>query len=144
MILIRNQGRVIQISSENVKISGLFQPYPSTKIALESLSIAARQELSLVGVKLIIIRPGAMETDLLHWDEPQSEVYQSYLKKFFKTAQERMDRIVQPEQVSAMILKAANSKKPALIYNINHNRWLGVFSSLPQRWIDQLVVKMLK
>ena len=142
--LISNKGRVIQISSENVKLSGPFQPYPSSKIALESLSVGARQELELVGVKLIIVRPGAIDTALLKWNSPQSETYNQFLKKFLSQAKDKMSSIAEPGSIARVVLKAATTTKPKKIYNVNHNGWLSLFSKLPQGLQERIIIKMLK
>ena len=141
--LVANQGRVIQISSENVKLSGLFQPYPSSKIALESLSTAARQELKLLGVKLIMIRPGAIKTELLEWNHPQSNTYRHYVDRFIRQANSKMSGSIPPEKVADLVHIAATTRKPKKIYNINHNRWLSVFSLLPGSLRDKIVTKMV-
>ena len=141
--LTKNQGRVIQISSENVKLNGLFQPYPSSKIALEALSEGARQELSLMGISLCIIRPGAIKTDLLDWSTPISPVYQSYINRLVSQANERMGKVIAPEKVASLIYEVAKSKRPQYIYSINHNRFLAMFSRLPFRWRDRIVKSMI-
>lgn len=142
--LISNKGRVIQISSENVKMSGLFQPYPSSKIALESLSTAARQELALMDVELIIIRPGAINTRLLEWQTPVTSVYGPFLDKFMKQAKDKMRTIVAPEKVAALVMKSATASNPKRMYSINHNPWLGLFSRLPYGWQEKIILRMLK
>jgi NAD(P)-dependent dehydrogenase (short-subunit alcohol dehydrogenase family) len=137
------KGRVIQISSENVKLNGLFQPYPSAKIALEALSEGARQELKLLGVSLSIVRPGAIQTNLLNWKKPVSTVYQKYIERLITQARARMSRVVSPDEVAELVLKVAKSGKPRHIYSINHNLWLAIFSKLPRRIRDRIVQSMI-
>ena len=63
-LLIESKGRVVNISSESAPLRTPFQSYASSKMALEALSDAMRRELSLVGVHLAIVRPGAIKTEL--------------------------------------------------------------------------------
>ena len=109
--LIKHKGRVIQISSDNVRLSGAFQPYASSKIAMESLSVAMRQELDLHGVKLVLIRPGAIRTNLLN-EVDQAElsnknsIYKAQFTKFRTLAGKEVGRITKPEKVAQLVIKA--------------------------------------
>ena len=61
-LLLKAKGKIITISSESVRIPGAFQPYQVSKIALEGIHKTLRQELLIKGVRMIIIRPGAINT----------------------------------------------------------------------------------
>lgn len=146
--LIENKGRVVQISSDNIRLSGLFQPYASSKIAMESLSIAMRQELALFGVKLILIRPGAINTDLLSEVKQldtiaDSSVYKKEFTHFTEIAQKEVGRSIEPSKVAKVVMKAITSKRPRLIYSINKNARISFLVKFPHRWIDCLVKKMI-
>ena len=60
--LIISRGRFIVVSSESVKFPALFQPYMISKIALEAFAITVRQEMALKGVRVVIVRPGAVNS----------------------------------------------------------------------------------
>jgi NAD(P)-dependent dehydrogenase (short-subunit alcohol dehydrogenase family) len=146
--LVQNKGRVIQISSDNVRLSGLFQPYATTKIALESFSIAMRQELGLFNVDLVLIRPGAINTGLLHAvasaEIPDTNsIYKEYFQKFTGIAQKEVGRTVEPSKVARLVMKALAVKKPKRIYSINKNAKISFLAKFPQRWIDYLVRKSI-
>jgi NAD(P)-dependent dehydrogenase (short-subunit alcohol dehydrogenase family) len=64
-LLINSSGRLIVISSESYKVPSPFQPYAVSKQALESLYKAIKIELSVKGVRSILIRPGAIKTRIL-------------------------------------------------------------------------------
>jgi NAD(P)-dependent dehydrogenase (short-subunit alcohol dehydrogenase family) len=147
--LIKTGGRVIQISSHGVNFPTLFQPYPASKIALEALSVSMRQELGLVGVDLVLIRSGAINTPLLNdVNIPDTVIeksrYAKYLKKFIGIAQKDVGRMVEPDTVAKLVRKAIMVSKPKKIYRINSNRTIFFMSLLPQKWIDLLVQKMVK
>ncbi len=142
--LMDNKGRVIQISSDNVRLSGLFQPYASTKIALESFSIAMRQELSLYGVDLVLIRPGAMKTRLLNEVESakipnENSPYKKHFAKFIEMAQKEVGRTIDPAKAAKLVMRALMTKHPKQIYSINKNAKISFLVKFPQKWIDLII-----
>jgi NAD(P)-dependent dehydrogenase (short-subunit alcohol dehydrogenase family) len=144
--LIENKGRVVQISSDNVRLSGLFQPYASSKIALESLSVGMRQELGLQDIKLILIRPGAIKTDLLNEVEravnpARNSAYNDTFARFREIAKKEVGRTVEPSKVATLVLKALLAKNPKLAYSINKNAKISFLVKFPRRWIDYLMKK---
>ena len=146
--LIENKGRVVQISSDNVRLSGLFQPYASSKIALESLSVAMRQELSLHDVKLILIRPGGIKTNLLEEVKlaesiNESSIYKEQFTKFIDIAQKEVGKTIEPGKVAKLVMKALNSKNPKLAYSINKNAKISFLVKFPQKWIDLIIKKTI-
>jgi len=146
--LIQTKGRVVQISSVSVKLPLLFMPYPNSKIALEAFSTSMRQELSLHGVKLITIRPGAMDTNLISGmksiQNPIKESrYKSSFDNFTKMAQKDVGKMVHPDRVAKLIHKALVSKNPKLIYSINKNLKIGFMLLFPLRLKDFLITKFV-
>lgn len=147
--LMENKGKVIQISSVSVKLPIFFMPYPNTKIALEAFSTSARQELKIVGVDLIIIRPGAMRTNLLEYMKDiqnpiQHSSYQKEFSKFTSLAKKEVGKIVEPEKVAQLIYKAIQSKNPKRIYSINKNRMIGLVLLFPLWLRDRLILRQVR
>jgi short-subunit dehydrogenase len=147
--LIKTGGRVIQISSHGVNFPTLFQPYPASKIALEALSVSMRQELGLVGVDLVLIRSGAINTPLLNdVNIPDTVIeksrYAEYLKKFIGIAQKDIGKTVEAEAVANIVRRALTAGKPRRIYKINPNRTITLMSSFPQWLIDILIRRSVK
>ena len=147
--LIKTGGRVIQISSHGVNFPTLFQPYPASKIALEALSVSMRQELGLVGVDLVLIRSGAINTPLLNdVNIPDTVIeksrYAKYLKKFIGIAQKDVGKTVEAEAVANIVRRALTAGKPRRIYKINPNRTITLMSSFPQWLIDILIRRSVK
>ena len=147
--LIKNKGRVIQISSVSVKLPTLFQPYPNSKITLEAFSTSMRQELALMGVDLILIRPGAINTnitsDMKSIVNPiEHSKYASYFDTFTKMAFSGIGKMVEPTQVAELVKKALTAKKPKKVYSINSNAKITLFTLFPQKWRDSLIIGALK
>lgn len=147
--LIKSKGRVIVVSSESYKIQALFQPYMISKAVLEAYCRVARQELALKGVKLTVIRPGAIRTPLLNWmsfrgSPGQYPVFDQEFNLSRKKSIELAGRISSPEKVAAKIIQASTVCKPKRIYRINNNPFLTLVSLLPAGIIDRLIVRMFK
>ncbi|MFO7615489.1 MAG: SDR family oxidoreductase [Bacteroidales bacterium] len=146
--LIRSQGKVIIVSSESYKIQALFQPYMISKAALEAYCRVAWQELSMKGVRLSVIRPGAIDTPLLKWMKKESIGQDPLFQKEFEAALHDSKRFVgkisDPERVAALILKIALARKPRRFYRINNNPLLSIIGFFPTALIDFLIVKKIK
>lgn len=147
--LIETKGRVVQISSVSVKLPILFMPYANTKVALEAFSTSMRQELLIHGVKLILIRPGAMNTDLIHSmkniQNPNSDsTYSKEFDQFMHIAQKDVGKMVSPSKVAKLIYKSLTAKKPKKIYSINKNRKIGIVLLFPIWLRDKLIVSQVK
>lgn len=148
-LLLESNGRLIVISSESYKVPAPFQPYAVSKQALESLYSAIKIELSLKGIKCILIRPGAIQTKIL--DETlqfQKDLNGSYYKtefdRFIGTVPNYINRILNPHKVAQVILKAGTTGKPKHIYSINHNPLVTILSNIPNRLKNYIIQKKLK
>lgn len=147
--LIKNQGRVLVISSESYKIQAMFQPYMISKASLEAYCAVARQELSLKGVRLSVIRPGAIRTPLLKWMDSNEfasdyTVFKSELVKSWMKSLKMVGKLTPPEVVARKIFHAAIARKPKRVYLVNNNLLLTLVSLLPKRFLDYLMVRMFR
>lgn len=147
--LIKNKGRVIQISSVSVNLPTLFQPYPNSKISLEAFSTSMRQELALVGVDLVLIRPGAINTNLTAEMKSipnpiKKSHYASYFSTFTKMAFSGVGKMVEPAKVSILVNKALMAKEPKQVYSINSNVKISMLTLFPKKWRDAMIIRALK
>ena len=146
--LIENKGRVVQISSESVRLPAAFHPYAASKIAQEALSVSLRNELALKDVRLSIIRPGAINTpfleDLMAMKERIGNgIYKEYLEKFSDKAPTQIHNITTPDKVAKVVLEALTSKRPKRYYRVNNNPKLRIAALLPHSVRDFFMRKML-
>jgi len=148
--LIRNRGRVLVISSESYKIQAMFQPYMISKASLEAYCAVARQELALKGVKLSVIRPGAIQTPLLKWMDSNEfsttgyPVFESEMQKSWTKSLKMVGKLTPPEIVARKIFQAAIARKPKRVYLVNNNLLLILVSLLPKRFLDNLMIRMFR
>ncbi|WP_433437193.1 SDR family oxidoreductase [Nonomuraea sp. CA-141351] len=63
--LLRHCGRVVNISSVGGRVAmATFGPYAGTKFALEAVSDALRREVTPHGVRVVVVEPGGVRTEM--------------------------------------------------------------------------------
>lgn len=145
------RGRIIIITSE---VAG-FDPMPFnglynvTKTALDSYAQALRQELNLIGQRVITIRPGAVKTPLCDTSVKATQqladttvLYRKQAGRFAGIAAMFMGTPIRPEALADLIYKATLSKHPRLIYQKHRNIGLVLLSLLPKR-LQCAVIRLL-
>ena len=149
--LLKKDGRIIIVTSEvaafdPMPFNGL---YSVTKTALDTYAQALRQELNLIGQKVITIRPGAVQTALSIGSVKATEqlanstvLYEKQAKRFCGLAVKFMGTPIAPERLAALIYKATTAKHPKLIYQKNRHIGLILLNILPKR-LQCAVIKFL-
>ena len=142
--LIEMQGRVIQVSSDSVRLPIPFYTYPASKVAQEAFSVSMRRELQLHGVKLVIVRPGAMQTPFLEAmksikNEVEDSRYRQWFETFATLSRESVGRRLDPAVVAKLIMHMITVKNPRLVYAINKNRKISFFRVFPEKLKDRLI-----
>ena len=144
-------GRIIIVTSE---VAG-FDPMPFNglynvaKTALDSYAQALRQELNLIGQRVVTIRPGAVETPLSSGSMTATQtladttaLYAKQAKNFAGLAAKFMGTPIKPEILAALIYKATTARHPKLIYKKHQNTGLVLLNTLPKR-LQCAVIKLL-
>lgn len=151
--MLNKNGRIIIVTSEVANLNpmpfnGL---YNISKTALDVYSQALRQELNLLGQKVITIRPGAIETPLSNGALNDTEklaqktvLYQKQTHNFLKLTLKFMGKAEKPEKLAKLIFKAATKKHPKIVYKINYNLWLILLNILPIRLQCRIIKLLLK
>ena len=149
----QQSGTIVMISS----ISGR-TPFPgvgsyaASKFALEGWSEALRMELKSLGIHVVLVEPGAFETDIwtrnvtvnertLSGQSPNKE----RSERFVKSVQEDTKK-AHPKPVVDLLLKIANSKKPRARYVVGKDAKmaLALRSILPASTFERMLIKMSK
>ena len=148
---LKEKGRIIVVTSEVATLDPLpFNGlYSVTKTALESYAQALRQELNLLGQKVITVRPGAVETPLCSGSVEDTKLlaentrlYEHHARKFSSIAAKFMGRPIAPERLAALLYKAVTKKHPHLSYKKHRNPGLVLLNLLPKR-LQCTIVKLL-
>ncbi len=144
-------GRIIIITSE---VAG-FDPMPFnglynvSKTALECYAQALRQELNLIGQRVITVRPGAVKTPLADGSiratealAERTQLYKKGAKRFSCIASKFMGKPIEPRKLAALVYKAACARHPKLVYKKHQNAGLVLLNLLPLR-LQCAIIKLL-
>lgn len=147
-LLLPARGRIVTISSESVKFPSLFQPYQATKIALEAFHRTISQELYLKGIRMALVRPGAIRTRMTeqveHLVNPvQDSIFRKEFTRFAAMAPGFRGRLLPPEKAAAKIYKKVTRPNLRLVYRINNNPILSLIAVIPDRCVMRLLKSML-
>lgn len=144
-------GKIIIITSE---VAG-FDPMPfnglytASKAALESYAQALRQELNLIGQRVVTIRPGAVATPLAGGSvtatarlAERTELYKKGAGRFSRIAAKFMGTPIAPEKLAALVYRVARKKRPKPVYKKHQNAGLWLLNLLPLR-LQCAIIKLL-
>jgi NAD(P)-dependent dehydrogenase (short-subunit alcohol dehydrogenase family) len=152
--LIADHGRVINISSAGGKIAmPSFGAYSGAKFAIEAASDSLRREVAHVGVKVAVIIPGAVLTNLSErgiatadrlteaMTTDQRARYDTLMKAFRAQAESFTRDGLPAEKVAAVISRAITSSRPRTRYTVGRDAatmsWL--VRILPDRVLDRMI-----
>ncbi|MGH9909309.1 MAG: SDR family oxidoreductase [Nitrososphaerales archaeon] len=124
----QGSGIIVNVSSVAGRISFPVTPaYISTKFALEGLSESMRYELEQFGIKVILVEPGVVRTDIsgnmkmarkaMDPNSPYAQLTQK-VSTGFKLL---VDHGTPPEEVAKVILKAITSENPDPRYLVGND-----------------------
>ena len=146
-------GRITIITSELAPLNPLpfTGIYGITKTALDRYAYSLRSELSLRGISVTVIRPGAVNTGLLGVSTRALDRFCSKTEHFapnarhFREIVNRVEaRSVAPEKIGDLVFRSLTVRHPRYVYSINRNVLLRLMSALPdhlQIWILKQILK---
>jgi NAD(P)-dependent dehydrogenase (short-subunit alcohol dehydrogenase family) len=126
----QRSGAIVNISSIGGKIGvPLNSAYVGSKFALEGFSESIKYELESFGIKVILIEPGAVNTNYLENSKQAQKAmdpdspYAEFSKKVSEGVRERFEHTnsSSPEQVAEVILAAIKSEKPNTRYLVGND-----------------------
>ena len=123
-------GTIVNISSVGGRIGvPVLSAYQSTKFALEALSESMSYELEPFGIRVVIIEPGFIRTNIINSStsaekalDPKSPYFplMKKVKNYFKSMMENASSSP-PEEVAKVILQAVTSENPQLRYTVGND-----------------------
>jgi len=129
----RNQnggGTIVNISSVGGLVGvPILSAYNSTKFALEGLSESMSYELEPFGIRVIVIEPGFIKTNIMNSSvlakkaSDQKSAYYSMtqrIESYFKSMMDNPESS-SPEEVAKIILKAITSDHPQLRFTVGND-----------------------
>lgn len=157
--LIASRGTVVNISSVGGKVAmATYGPYGGSKYALEAVSDALRREVEPLGVKVVVVEPGAVTTEMLGrvattgeritsgMTPEQRGRYAPLMQAIVSQAQAAIPRGVPAEEAARVIAEAITSKRPRTRYTVGRDAAIIVrlVRFLPDRLLDRLLARSLK
>lgn len=118
----QGSGKIINTSSAGGKIyTPLGAWYHATKHALEGFSDCLRLEVKPFGIDVIIIEPGATESEWAdivfdHIDRTSGNTAYSKMVDAFKNTLKKAGPIYPPERIAKLVSKAIHSNRPKTRY----------------------------
>ena len=125
--------------------------YAVTKAALDKYAYALAMELQLLGIKVSVLRAGAVETDMLGVSTAaldrfcaQTALYSCNAARFKRIVDRVEARCVPPEKIASKCEKILRKRNPAFAYSINRNPLLLLMHLLPRRlqlWAIRMILR---
>jgi NAD(P)-dependent dehydrogenase (short-subunit alcohol dehydrogenase family) len=146
-------GRIVNISSTTAKVViPLLGAYSSSKAGLEGMSDALRRELMLLGIDVVVIEPGTVNTAMYDKGEKedlsefkQTEYWEA-VQKFQKyIVAEARNNGLSPERLGEAVYLALSTAKPKARYAVVPQRFKNwtLPRLLPVRMLDAQLAKLL-
>src|ERR1700683_3944906 len=147
-------GRIVNISSTTAKVViPLLGAYSSSKAGLEGMSDALRRELMLLGIDVVVIEPGTVNTAL--YDKGEQEDLSEFKRtEYWEAVQNFQKWIVNeartnglaPERLGEAVHVALSTAKPKARYAVIPQRFKNwtLPRLLPARVVDAELAKQMK
>lgn len=151
--LLSEESRIIMTSSELAPLDPLpfTGVYAVTKAAIEKYAYSLRMEVQLLGIKVSVIRPGAVKTGLLDVSTAgldrfcnNTKLYPCNADRFRKIVNTVEARNVPPERIAKTAFRAFEAKRPNYVYSVNRNPYLLLMNILPKRVQTGIIRLILK
>lgn len=145
-------AKIINISSASGSRTMPFTgAYSASKFGLEALSSAMRMEYAVLGIDVVVIAPGLINTPMTEKIKHElgrgssEPMYQEPLKKFLQKTIESSRNGIPISKIVDTIVHAVYTSKPALRYDIHHNYFRDVILMrlLPAKKREFIVRKIL-
>jgi len=150
----QKSGHIIQIASVGGRLGQpLLAAYCSSKFALEGFSESLRIETHSLGIRVVLVEPGAFETDI--WtrnvtiakggtdpNSPNKERSERFVEFIKQSAKHRRDA----REVARLILRIANTPNPRLRYMIGTDAKMQVWLKRLLAWktYERMIAKAVK
>jgi NAD(P)-dependent dehydrogenase (short-subunit alcohol dehydrogenase family) len=127
----QKSGTIVNISSVGGRMGiPSLSAYHATKFALEGLSESISYELEPFGIRVVVIEPGFIRTNIMNSSiiakkaqDPKSPYFSltQQLERSFKSAMENTSASSPPEEVAKVVLQAVISDSPKLRYAVGND-----------------------
>jgi NAD(P)-dependent dehydrogenase (short-subunit alcohol dehydrogenase family) len=157
--LLRGQGRVINISSVGGKAAmPTYGAYAGTKFALEAVSDSLRREVEPLGVKVVVVEPGGVRTEMAsrgiatandlaaRMTPEQHQRYGGMVQAINSLMASGTAAGVTSDAAAQVIAKAVTTRRPRTRYTVGRDAALltRLTRVLSDRTLDRVIAARLK
>lgn len=151
--LLEQGSRIILTTSELANLDPLpfTGLYAITKSTLDQYAYSLRMELQLLGIRVIVLRPGAVSTGMLQVSMDQLDnfcrktlLYACNARRFRRIVHGVESRNVAPQRIAGKVKTILARKRPQYVYHINRNPLLLLLNLLPGRMQTRIIRWVLK
>jgi NAD(P)-dependent dehydrogenase (short-subunit alcohol dehydrogenase family) len=150
-------GRVVFMSSVSGRVSApVMTPYTASKFAIEAIADGLRVEVRPWGIRVILVEPGSIDTDLWRGAEAQFDagvatmsdehrrLYGDLLAGARKIVRVTARRAGPVDKVAATVVEAVTAERPRTRYVVGAEARAQILlrTALPDRAYDALVARM--
>jgi len=148
----QHSGHIIQVSS----IAGLLgsvtvSSYSASKHALEGWSESLRMEVNSLGIKVVLVEPGAFQTDIwtrgaVMGEQATKETSPNIQRSLrMRSTIEKLPK-ADPIVVAQLIVAIAQNPNPKLRYLVGRDAklQLALKRILPWKWLEKVIANFLK
>ena len=151
--LLSEGGRIIITTSELAALDPLpfTGIYAVTKAALDNYAYSLAMELQLLGIKVSVIRAGAVKTDMLGASTraldrfcQNTRLYSCNASRFKSIVEGVEARHISADRLARRVVCIFEKRSPRFNYSINRNPLLLLLNILPKRLRFFIIKKILK
>ena len=151
--MLENGSRIVITTSELAPLDPLpfTGIYAVTKGALDKYAYSLRMELQLKGIKVSVLRAGAVSTGMLGVSTDaldrfcqKTAIYTCNAERFKRIVDRVEARSVEPSKIAKKVTRIIRKREPYFAYSINRNPLLLMLNLLPkgcQLWVIKQVLK---
>ena len=151
--LLNKGSRIINLTSEVARYS--IQPFEAyynlSKMTLDKYTDVLRRECNYLGIKVIKVQSGSMNTTLLktasnEFDEMvnNSTHFEKPLRKLKYMMDRELRKTNNPKIISKLMIKILKKKHPRIRYRKKNSFALWFIGHLPEKWQDNIYKSVIK
>lgn len=157
--LCANKGRVVNIGSVGGRVAMAgYGPYAATKFALEAVTDSLRRELAPTGVRVVIVEPGGVRTEmpqraltnartsLAGMTPEQCRRYGALIHAVDAQTAAHTDSGLTADTAAAVVAKAVTARSPRTRYTVGRDAAVitKLVRVLPDRALDHVLTALLR
>lgn len=148
-------GRIINIGSLTQYVGApMVAAYAATKGGMAAMTACMRLELAPWNIQLTLVVPGFVDTPTFekareagqHLRDDPENPYRKLMADLDEFAADQLKSAVSPDEVGAVVVKAATADTPKTRYFVpsGARRAVRMFGMMPDRMADRVLLKMYK